>query len=344
MKVLILGGSRFIGKAIADQAAQAGHQVHLFNRGKSTTQERFPTLHGDLAQLVDFKQAFASLKPDVVVHCMALSEGDAERAISAFGGLDCQLLVLGSADCYDAFQHLNRGKEIAEHPCAEDAPLTPIRHYYAEIAPDIRMQDYDKNLMTVALMQAAAKGLVRPTVYRIPMVWGPEDYQFAHRHGGIIRRIYDRQKQFVMGSCEQQTIWHFAYVDNIAAAIVHSFGQNLDQQIFNLGEPQTRSWRRWVDLYAQIAPFEFEVEILPDELLHPDFERNTPPRHLILDTQKFRQVTGFVEPVSLQQAIATTLEWGLAHPDVLGEPADYQAQAQKLKAYQSFVVETGPKA
>ena len=34
MKVLIIGGTKFIGKAIAESAISKGHTVTLFNRGK----------------------------------------------------------------------------------------------------------------------------------------------------------------------------------------------------------------------------------------------------------------------------------------------------------------------
>ena len=336
MKILILGGTRFIGKAIATASIQAGHQVHLFNRGQSPSQSDLPTIQGDLKDLASFKEHFQQLKPDVVVHCMALSEGDAQRAVETFAGLDCQLLVLGSADCYEAFQQLNRGKEVSDFPLAENAPLSTIRHYYNELMPSRALAEYDKNLMTDALMAAGQQGLICPTVFRLPMIWGPEDYQYAGRHGAIVRRIYDQQKRYVLGAAQQQTIWHFAYVDNIAAAIVHAYGLSLEQQVFNLGEPQVRSWRRWVQLYAEVSQFDFEIEVLPDELLDSEHKANNPPQHMMLDTSLFRQLTGFKEPVDLQTAIQANLEWGLSHSDVLGGAPNYQHEAELVKKYRAF--------
>ena len=35
MKILILGGTRFVGRALVEAALDRGHQVTLFNRGKS---------------------------------------------------------------------------------------------------------------------------------------------------------------------------------------------------------------------------------------------------------------------------------------------------------------------
>ncbi len=33
MKILILGGTRFLGRAFVDEALQRGHEITLFNRG-----------------------------------------------------------------------------------------------------------------------------------------------------------------------------------------------------------------------------------------------------------------------------------------------------------------------
>jgi len=49
MKLLIIGGTVFLGRAVAEHAVEQGHQVTLFNRGQSNT-DLFPgveQLHGD---------------------------------------------------------------------------------------------------------------------------------------------------------------------------------------------------------------------------------------------------------------------------------------------------------
>lgn len=46
MKILILGGTRFLGRALVDAALNDGHEVTLFNRGQSN-----PDLYPDLEQL-----------------------------------------------------------------------------------------------------------------------------------------------------------------------------------------------------------------------------------------------------------------------------------------------------
>ena len=46
MKLLIIGGTRFLGRALVDEARHAGHDVTLFNRGRSN-----PTLYRDIDQI-----------------------------------------------------------------------------------------------------------------------------------------------------------------------------------------------------------------------------------------------------------------------------------------------------
>ncbi len=43
MNILVMGGTQFLGKAIVEAAIGAGHEVTLFNRGK-TRNELFPDL------------------------------------------------------------------------------------------------------------------------------------------------------------------------------------------------------------------------------------------------------------------------------------------------------------
>jgi nucleoside-diphosphate-sugar epimerase len=55
VKLLVLGGTKFLGRGVVDAALAAGHEVTLFNRGQ-TNPELYPAtekLHGDLAGELD---------------------------------------------------------------------------------------------------------------------------------------------------------------------------------------------------------------------------------------------------------------------------------------------------
>jgi 2'-hydroxyisoflavone reductase len=68
MKILILGGTKFLGRHLVDAALAAGHEVTLFNRGK-TNPTLFPnveTILGDRAQDIE-KLASAGRKWDAII-------------------------------------------------------------------------------------------------------------------------------------------------------------------------------------------------------------------------------------------------------------------------------------
>jgi len=314
MRILIIGGTGFISSHVAAQAAAAGHEVVLFNRGFTDPHSPYGVITGDVNGLPALKADLLALKPDVVVHSIATTEQHAKDLVSVFEGTKTHLVVLGSDDCYEAFQQLNRGEDRSDFPIREEAELSLTKHYFKAV----HGPDYDKNLMTGVLMEAFNEGKIEPTVFRLPLVYGPGDRQYSNRHGKIIKHIVDGERDLVMSGTSQAQILTFGYVENVAAAIVHSFGlAQTVGQIYNIGEPDVRTRRRWAELYAENAGHQFTFRILPPEVLQVNDTFGQATRHLIVDTSKYRKETGFTEPVSLKEAIKRTYEWALQHPEAL---------------------------
>lgn len=346
MKVLIIGGTGFISGEIARLASEAGHEVVLYHRGEASPASPCRALRGDRDDLPAHAAALRAERPDVVVHAIAGTEQHAHDAVRVFRGTDARLLVLGSMDVYDAFQAANRGREVSDHPLDEASALTPIKYYYRDLMPgDAKRADYDKNLMTDVLLAAHARGEIRAAVFRCPMVYGPRDKQFPGRHGYVLRRLADGHRRLVMGLQDQGRLFTFGYVTNIAAAVVHAFGQPVvDGRIYNVGERAWRSRRRWAELYARAAGVELEFQLLPDELLEQDpAARNAPPMHLLVDASRYAADTGFTDPVPLEACIERTLAWALAHPEDLGPVPDYAAEDRLVAAYAATMEGLAPK-
>ena len=50
MKILIIGGTKFLGRHLIDAALKNNHEITLFNRGKNYADEEIPNveqIHGD---------------------------------------------------------------------------------------------------------------------------------------------------------------------------------------------------------------------------------------------------------------------------------------------------------
>jgi nucleoside-diphosphate-sugar epimerase len=254
MRILLIGGTKFIGKAIARRALAEGHEVVLFNRQQTSPQTPLRTIQGDVERLPDFKADLLAFRPQVVVHCIAYTERHAADLVEVFRGTDAHVFVLSSQDCYDAFQQVVRGKEVSDFPINEQSALTPIEHYWRGIHDHEGGPDYDKNLVTRVVLGAAQENELRATVFRLPMVYGPEDRQYRSRHGTIIQRIADRRKLLALGQTEQSEIYTYGYVENVAAAVTHGFSRPVTVgRVYNLGEATYRTRRRWAELFAAQA-------------------------------------------------------------------------------------------
>jgi 2'-hydroxyisoflavone reductase len=93
LRVLVLGGTRFLGRALVDAALAAGHTVTLFNRGQ-TNPELFPeveTLRGDRAADLS---ALDGRRWDVVLDVAAYQPADVQRSVNALAGrVGCYVLI-----------------------------------------------------------------------------------------------------------------------------------------------------------------------------------------------------------------------------------------------------------
>lgn len=340
MKILVIGGSRFIGKSIVEEACRKGHEVFLFNRGKTTHNLPVKCLHGDIDYLLDFKEQIRDLNFDVVIHCIAYTEKHGKDLVTLFQKTSTRVIVLSSVDVYDAFYGLNREEDRAELPLNETAKKCSERYYWKKstLKGDLAAL-YDKNLVEEKILQAQQRGEIKGTIFRLPMVYGEGDYQYPGRHGEIIRRIIEKEKNLILSDRQQCQLFTFGHVKNIASAVIHSLTFPVTEgKIYNLGEEKTRSLRKWVQLYEEISGWKFDIHILPEEVLRKNKQyRSAPPQNVLVDTSLYRKETNFKEPLALTETLQNTFKYAQENLDCLGEPTDVEKEKDLLENYYQVI-------
>jgi len=160
LRILILGGTRFIGVHMTQLAMARGHTVTLFNRGK-THADLFPDiehLHGDRDNQLD---ALRGRKWDAVI--------DTSGYVPRHVRLSAQLLA-PNVHQYLFISSISVYASLAE-PATEDSPVGTLRD---ETVEDIGNGNYGP---LKALCEKAALAAMpgRTTVFRPGLIVGPDD-------------------------------------------------------------------------------------------------------------------------------------------------------------------------
>lgn len=197
MRVLVLGATGFLGPPLVDRLVAAGHQVTIFHGGgaRPGTLAGLPEIRGDRNHLHGHVDEFRHLRPDVVVDLLAFTETQAQGLMAAFRGVAGRVVVLSSGDVYRANDILFRRVEgsIEQTPLAESSALRdrlfPYRGVSVPQAYGIDWDDYDKILVERSVR---SEGSLPATVLRLPMVYGPGDYQGRKRRfAAYLKRMDD---------------------------------------------------------------------------------------------------------------------------------------------------------
>ena len=99
MKVLVLGGTRFLGRAIVDSALGRGHGVTLFNRGR-TDPDLFPGLTTILGDRRIDGAKLKGFDADVVIDVAGMTPEDVTPTLSALRESAGQYVFISTVSVY----------------------------------------------------------------------------------------------------------------------------------------------------------------------------------------------------------------------------------------------------
>jgi 2'-hydroxyisoflavone reductase len=108
MRILIIGGGRFLGRAFAAEALAAGHQVTVFNRGKTSVDlDGVRVVHGDREDPADLARLVAAAPAedgvpgwDAVVDTCGFKPAVVGRSAQALAGSARAYLFISSVNAY----------------------------------------------------------------------------------------------------------------------------------------------------------------------------------------------------------------------------------------------------
>jgi nucleoside-diphosphate-sugar epimerase len=336
-RVLVIGGTRFIGPHLLRALIGGGHDVTVFHRGRtcldSTPEVR--SVHGDRSNLADFRGEFRRLRPDLVIDMIAYAERNAAALVRTFKGVAQRVVMISSMDVYRAYDRLRRIDPSAPDPLplTEESPLRSNLYPYREKAAD--ENDFAYSYEKILVERAAQDDPDLPaTVLRLPAVYGPGDYQ--HRAFAHAKRMDDRRPAILLDEAHARWRWTRGYVENVAAAIALAAADpRAAGRVYNVGDEPVMSEAEWVRALGRAAGWHGRVVPVPRAELPPHLAEDLDwTHHLAADTTRIRTELGFKEPVPLAEALGRTVEWERHHPPATVDPAmfDYTLEDAVLVA------------
>jgi nucleoside-diphosphate-sugar epimerase len=319
LKVIVFGGTRFIGRAIVEELAAAGHDLLIVHRGnlEPADMPAVRHLHVERTELASHRKELGAFKPDAAIDCRALTRADAEMVLEALPA-GVRLVVISSIDVYRAFGALNQDLETDPVPLDETSAVRPTRYPYRGLTPG--MEQYDKlDVEDVYLPRGA-------TSLRLPMVYGPHDYQL--REEFILRRVRAGRHRIPFGSGSWLACR--GYVGDIARG-VHLVLKTpaAAGEVLNLCEDRTYSIRMWSRMILDAAGSDAELVGVADEVLPEELKpTGTMSQHILVSAQKARAMLGWTTS-NPAESLRTTVRWHLAHPP-LDPDTDFSADNAAL--------------
>ena len=298
MKVLILGGTGVISRAITVELLSGGHEVVLYNRGGNKTLpflKDVEQIKGDRTERDAFRAEMVKRKFDAVIDMICFNKADAVSTLDAFKDNVEQIVITSSVAAYK--------RPYKKVPTLEDSEEfwdDPVFAYA-----------YNKAEMEKFLWPAAEKAGIDLTVIRPSLTYGPgaANVGVLRQNYGILDRIRKGKPLVMFG--DGSTPWTWTFAPDLAKAYV---GVLLNAKTYGkVYHACSEELHRWEDLYltfGKIVGKEPKIIHLPADLLyraapnlcnHLFFEKTFPG--LFANDKARADITGFKCSISLEEGL-----------------------------------------
>jgi len=304
---VVLGGTRFIGRAAVEELAAARNELLVVHRGvlEPDDMPEVRHLHCERAELAMHRAELDAFAPEAVIDCRALTRTDAELALGALLDVS-RWIVISSLDVYRAFGALNEDRETDPVPLDEASPVRTERYPYRGKMPG--MDEYDKlDVEDVYLPRGA-------TVLRLPMVYGEHDYQ--RREEFLLRRLRAGRKRIPFGAGTWLTCR--GYVRDVGRAVRLALGTSVSGEVMNICEDRSYSMRMWSRMILEAAESDAELVRVADDMLPEDLKATgNMTQHIAASASKARSLLGWTTSDPFE-TLRASVRWHLEHPPTDG--------------------------
>ena len=253
MKLLILGGTRFVGRHLVEAALGAGHEVTLFNRGRGGA-DVFPGLETLVGDRNGDVSALKGRTWDAVVDVSAYTPAAARRSARALQEAVPHYTFISTISVYENF---------ARPGLDERAPVATLSDEEAEAASEPVSADL------YGPLKARCEGVVRELfpdnalIVRPGLVVGPHDY--TDRFTYWVRRVGAGGTVLAPGAPEQPV--QFIDARDLARWTVEATARGLTGTFNATGPERVLTMGTFLETCCRTLNPDAELEWVTDDFL-----------------------------------------------------------------------------
>lgn len=307
MKILFIGGSGFISRAVTQQTVAAGHELWLLNRGQHRPVAGTRSITADMTNVEGVRAALRGHAWDVVVDFIAFTPADVRRDIELFRESAAQYIYISSASVYQ--------KPLAHYLITESTPRANKHWEYS------RLKIAGEQELEAAHQATGFPGvIVRPSLTygedQVPLVLNAWNQSYT-----AVDRMRRGLPLIIPG--DGTSLWTITHNSDFAQGLIGLFGNRATHgHAFHITSDEALTWNQIFEQTAQAAgvnapkfvhiPSDFIVSCVPstEGTLLGDKSVSA-----VFDNTKIKRfVPGFAAKTPFAQGIRRTIGWFDANP------------------------------
>lgn len=304
MRVVVIGGTKFVGPASVGRLVAAGHDVAVAHSGahEHPAVESVEHLHGDRVALLGVKGAVEGWHPEVLVDTFpgGATAEKAEQLAECAVRTEARVVAISSMDVY---QHgVDSGVANGDRLLAMAVDPIPLREdARRRVGPYPGGSPAHDN---VAMEDALERGGCTAVLLRPGAIYGPHP---STREWTLVRRVAlgDRHLPLPDGGVQ---LFHRVAVDRVAGAIVAAAERRTDGSwACNVVDPVDWDYSGLARRIGEILGWEWEPEKLPFEAADHPWQTG----HAVLGSdRRLRDDLGVqADQPDPDSALRETIEW-----------------------------------
>jgi nucleoside-diphosphate-sugar epimerase len=290
MRILVMGGTRFVGRPVVAHLVAVGHEVTVFTRGRQPVPANVRHIKGDRG--VDSDLAVLAGEPfDVIVDSSGRTLADTQRVLRHTGAPSQRLVYVSSAGVY---------ADSAYWPLDEDAPTDPASRHAGKAETESWL---------------VAEGIPF-TSFRPTYIIGPGNYNPIE--GWFFDRLLHNRPIPLPG--DGQTITQLGDVRDLARAMTRCIEVETScNRIYNCSGSQGVTLRGLVAAAAKACgkdPADVEIRSFDPAGLDPKARKAFPLRlsHFLTDTHRVQRELARQPCVDLVTSLTDSFQHDYSQP------------------------------